>query len=98
MKSIRILLVDDQTLFREGLRVVLSMQPNFEVVGEAADGVEALTLANDSRPHVILMDLRMSRRGGGEATRRLRAAYPDIKVIVLTTFDDDEEVFEAFRA
>ena len=98
MKPIRILLVDDQTLFREGLRVVLSMQPNFEVVGEAADGVDALTLANDSRPHVILMDLRMPRLGGVEATRRLRAAYPDIKVIVLTTFDDDEDVFEALRA
>lgn len=98
MNSIRILLADDQTLFREGLRTVLGAQPDFEVVGEAADGVEAVSQANDSRPHVILMDLRMPRLGGVEATRRIRLAHPAIQVIALTTFDDEEDVFDALRA
>ena len=98
MNPIRILLVDDQALFREGLRAVLSAQPDFEIVGEAADGVEAVSQANDFRPHVILMDLRMPRLGGVEATRRIRAGHPTTQVIVLTTFDDDEDVFDALRA
>lgn len=98
MNPIRILLVDDQALFREGLRLVLSAQPDFKIIGEAADGIEALALTNDSQPHVILMDLRMPRLDGVEATRRVRAAHPGVKVIVLTTFDDDEDVFEALRA
>jgi DNA-binding NarL/FixJ family response regulator len=97
-KPIQILLVDDQALFREGLRTLLSVQPGFDVVGEAANGEEALRLAAALHPDVILMDVRMPILDGVAATRRLRAAHPDIRVIVLTTFDDDEYVFEALRS
>jgi DNA-binding NarL/FixJ family response regulator len=95
---IRILLVDDQALFREGLRTLLAVQPDFAVVGEAANGEEALRLAARLRPQVALMDLRMPVLDGVAATRRLHAAQPDCRVIVLTTFDDDEDVFEGLRA
>jgi DNA-binding NarL/FixJ family response regulator len=98
MNNIRILLVDDQSLFREGLRAVLSTQPDFEIAGEAANGIEAVQLSGELKPNVILMDLRMPQLGGVEATRRIRAAPPAPQVIVLTTFDDDEEVFDALRA
>ena len=98
MNPIRILLVDDQALFREGLRAVLSVQPDFEIAGEAATGTEAVQLAGALAPHVILMDLRMPQLGGVEAPRRIRARQPNCRVIVLTTFDDDDEVFEALRA
>ncbi len=98
MKAIRVLLVDDQALFREGLRTLLSTRPDIEVVGEAANGEEAVQSARLTRPQVALMDLRMPRLGGVEATRRIRAAAPDCHVIVLTTFDDDDEVFDALRA
>jgi DNA-binding NarL/FixJ family response regulator len=95
---IHILLVDDQALFREGLRTLLSVQPGFDVIGEAANGEEALRLAATLHPDVILMDVRMPILDGVAATRRLRAAHPAMRVIVLTTFDDDEYVFEALRA
>jgi DNA-binding NarL/FixJ family response regulator len=98
MSSIRILLVDDQSLFREGLRTLLSVQTGFEVVGEAANGEEALRLAATLHPDVVLMDVRMPVLDGVAATRRLRADQPECHVIVLTTFDDDEYVFEALRA
>ena len=98
MKPIRVLLVDDQALFREGLRTLLSVQPGIEVAGEAADGEAALRRAAALRPDVVLMDLRMPVLGGVEATRRLREAFPSVQVLVLTTFDDDEEVFDALRA
>jgi DNA-binding NarL/FixJ family response regulator len=95
---IRILLVDDQTLFREGLRTLLSAQPDLEVVGEAGDGEEALREAARLRPDVVLMDLRMPVLDGVAATRRLQAVQPESRVIALTTFDDDEYVFEGLRA
>ncbi len=95
---IRILLVDDQALFREGLNTLLSVQPDFEVVGEASNGEEALRLAAQLQPHVVLMDLRMPVLDGVTATRRLRTLLPDCRVIVLTTFDDDEFVFDGLRA
>jgi len=97
-KKLRLLLVDDQAMFREGLRTLLGLQPDFEIVGEAADGAAAVALARPNAPDVVLMDLRMPGVGGVEATRRLRAEFPQLKVIVLTTFEEDEEVFAALRA
>ena len=98
MKLIRILLADDQALFREGLRTLLSSHPAFEVVGEAASGEEALQQALVQHPDVVLMDLRMPVMDGVSATRRLHSQLPDCRVIVLTTFDDDESVFDGLRA
>jgi DNA-binding NarL/FixJ family response regulator len=95
---IRILLVDDQSLFREGLSTLLSVQPNFEVVGEAANGEEALRLAVQLQPQVILMDVRMPVMNGVVATARLKEILPACKVIVLTTFDDDEAIFDGLKA
>lgn len=97
-KNIRIMLVDDQVLFREGLNTLLSVQPGFEVVGEASNGEEALRLAAQNQPDVILMDMRMPVMNGATATKRLRELRPECRVIALTTFDDDEYVFEALRA
>lgn len=98
MKKLRILLTDDQSLFREALRTLLSLQPDFEIVAEAENGERALALARAHKPDVILMDLRMPVMGGVEATRRIMAAVPGSRVVVLTTFDEDEEIFEAMRA
>jgi DNA-binding NarL/FixJ family response regulator len=97
-KSIRILLVDDQTMFRDGMRVLLSTQPDFQIVGEAADGEQAIHKAAALHPDVVLMDLRMPVLDGAAATRRLRAAQPDVRVIVLTTFNEDAAIFDGLRA
>lgn len=98
MNPIKILLVDDQSLFREGLRTLLSVQPDFDVVAEAGNGEEALRYVAQYRPNVVLMDLRMPIMDGVITTRRLHEMYPECKVIVLTTFDDDEDIFEGMRA
>jgi DNA-binding NarL/FixJ family response regulator len=98
MTPIRILLADDQALFREGLHTLLSVQPDLEVVGEAGNGEEAVRLATTLHPDVVLMDLQMPVLDGVAATRQLRTACPACRVIVLTTFDDDEYVFEGLRA
>jgi DNA-binding NarL/FixJ family response regulator len=98
MSIIRILLVDDQSLFREGLRTLLSVQPNFEVVGEAANGQEAIRLAVQLRPHIVLMDVRMPVLDGVSAAARLKDVLPECKVIILTTFDDDEAIFDGLKA
>lgn len=95
---IRILIVDDQALFREGLRTLLSVQPDFEVVGEAANGEEALRMAVQHQPGVVLMDLRMPVMDGVTTTQRLRDVLPNCRVIVLTTFDDEDLVFDGLRA
>jgi DNA-binding NarL/FixJ family response regulator len=98
MKLISVLLVDDQPLFREGLRTLLSVHPDLEVVGEAGNGEEAIRLARLLRPSVVLMDLQMPVLDGVAATRRLHHEQPECRVIVLTTFDDDELVFDGLRA
>ena len=95
MSRVSVLLVDDQPLFREGLRTLLSVEPGIEVLGEAGDGEAAVQQARRLRPQVVLMDMRMPVLNGVEATRRLRVETPESRVIVLTTFDDDEEVFDA---
>src|SRR4051794_28868557 len=94
----RVLLVDDQALFREALRTLLEVRSEIEVVGEAGDGDAALRQATDLLPDVVLMDLHMPVLDGVAATRRLRVEQPGIRVLALTTFDDDEEVFAALRA
>ena len=96
--KVRVLAADDQRVVREGLAMLLGLLPDVEVVGTAANGEEALALAAELRPDVILMDLRMPRMDGVEATRRLRASHPEIKVVVLTTYADDRSVIEALRA
>ncbi len=96
--AIRVFIVDDQSLFREGLRTLLSAQRDFEVIGEASNGEEALRFIASTRPHVVLMDLRMPVLDGVQATRRIRELYPDVRVIILTTFDDDDLVFDGLRA
>lgn len=98
MKRIRILLVDDQALFLEGLRAVLSADPEFDVVGEADNGERAIAACQRLDPDVVLMDMRMPVLGGVAATRRLSIVHPRAKVVVLTTFDDDDVVFEGLRA
>jgi len=95
---VRVLLVDDQSLFREALATLLDVRDEVEVVGEAADGDEALRQAAALGPDVVLMDLRMPVLDGIAATRRMRVALPQVRVIALTTFDDDEDVFAALRA
>jgi DNA-binding NarL/FixJ family response regulator len=95
---IRVLAVDDQRVVREGLAMLLGLLPDVEVVGTAANGEEALARADELRPDVILMDLRMPRVDGVEATGRLRASHPEIKVVVLTTYADDRSVIDALRA
>ncbi len=94
----RVVLVDDQPLFRDGLRTVLSQNAGIHVVAEAGDGEEALKVCAVCRPNVALMDLQMPRMNGVEATRRLAVTLPDVKVVVLTTFEEDEWVFDALRA
>jgi DNA-binding NarL/FixJ family response regulator len=95
---VRVLAADDQRVVREGLAMLLGLLPDVEVVGTAADGEEVLALAGELKPDVILMDLRMPRMDGVEATRRLRERDPAIKVVVLTTYADDRSVLDALRA
>ncbi len=96
--SVRVLIADDQRVVREGLRTLLELLDDVEVVGVAVDGDEAVQLAATTSPDVVLMDLRMPRCDGVEATRRLRAQAPHIHVLVLTTYADDRSVIDALRA
>jgi DNA-binding NarL/FixJ family response regulator len=94
----RVLVADDQRVVREGLAMLLGLLPDIEVVGTAADGEEAVSLARDLQPLVVLMDLRMPRCDGVEATRRIREAQPDVGIIALTTYGDDQSVLDALQA
>jgi DNA-binding NarL/FixJ family response regulator len=96
--TIRVLLVDDQELIRVGFRLVLDAEPDIEVVGEAGDGAAALAETAALQPDVVLMDVRMPGMDGIQATGRIRAEHPDVRVLVLTTFDLDEYAFGALRA
>jgi DNA-binding NarL/FixJ family response regulator len=95
---ISVLLADDQALVRAGFRALLNAEPDIEVVGEASDGLEALKLAQQTRPDVVLMDIRMPELDGLQATRRILAADDAARILILTTFDLDEYVYEALRA
>lgn len=97
-KPARVLVVDDQTVVREGIVMLLGLLPGIEVVGAAGDGYEAVDRVAELAPDVVLMDLRMPRCDGVEATRRIRAAYPGTQVVVLTTYADDDSLFPALKA
>ena len=97
-KPVRVLVADDQKVVREGIVMLLGLLPGIEVVGAAADGEEAVALAAEHRPDVVLMDLRMPRCDGVEATRRIRSAQPGTEVVVLTTYADDDSLFPALAA
>ncbi|MCC6175674.1 MAG: response regulator transcription factor [Chloroflexi bacterium] len=97
-RKISILLVDDQSLLREGLRTLLELHPDLHIVGEAGDGIVAEALVERLCPDVVLMDLRMPHRDGVEATRRIVERWPSVQVLVLTTFDDDDLVFRSVEA
>jgi DNA-binding NarL/FixJ family response regulator len=94
----RVLVVDDQTVVRDGLVLLLGLLPGLEVVGSAGDGEDALRQVAENKPDVVLMDLRMPRVDGVEATRRIKAEHPSVQVVVLTTYSDDESVFAALQA
>ena len=98
MTQTRVLIADDQSMVRRGFRMIMDAEPDLEVVAEAADGDQALAACRRFAPHVVLMDIRMPTMDGLEATRRILAAPGDVRVIILTTFDIDEYVFESLRA
>jgi DNA-binding NarL/FixJ family response regulator len=95
---IRVLVVDDQRVVRDGLTMLVGLIDGVEVIGTACDGIEAIERAERQRPDVVLMDLRMPRMEGAEATRRIRATLPDTQVLVLTTYADDDSLFPALQA
>ncbi|MGV9626784.1 response regulator [Streptomyces sp. NPDC003487] len=94
----RVLIADDQQMVRQGFTVLLNTQPDIEVIGQAVDGLDAVAKVGELAPEVVLMDIRMPELDGIEATRRIKAATPAVKVLVLTTFDIDEHVYDALRA
>ena len=97
-QRIRVLIVDDHAVVRQGLRTFLGMLPDIQIVGEAASGAEAVAAQEKAQPDVILMDLVMPEMDGVEATRRIRSARPDAKIIVLTSFAEEDKIFPAIRA
>ncbi len=95
---IRVLLVDDQRLMRVGLRTLIELESDLDVAGEAEDGLQAVIAYRDLGPDIVLMDVRMPNLNGVEATRRIKADWPEANILILTTFDDDEYIFEGLRA
>ncbi|MEN8242825.1 MAG: response regulator transcription factor [Chloroflexota bacterium] len=95
---IKILICDDQQIVREGLEKILSTDPELKVVGLASDGLKALALIPDVGPDLVLMDLKMPKMNGTIATRKIKEKYPEIEVLILSTYDDDEWVFDAVRS
>jgi DNA-binding NarL/FixJ family response regulator len=95
---IKVLLVDDQTLVRQGIRLLLEIEPDVQVVGQAGDGREAIRQVEALHPDVVLMDVRMPEMDGVAATRELSVRFPEVGVIILTTFEDDETVFDGLEA
>ena len=95
---IRVLIVDDHPVVRDGLRAILETAPNLDLVGEAADGAEGVRLAAELAPDVVLMDLRMPGLGGIEAIEQIKAARPEVAIVILTTYDDDELILRGLRA
>ncbi len=98
MSKIRVLLADDHSLFREGLRIILDAQPDFEVVGEAGDGLEVIVKAQELEPDLIVMDVTMPGCDGVEATQQIMAQFPDMTIVMLTIRDEDEKLFEAIKS
>jgi len=94
----KILICDDQAVVRDGMELLLKLERDFDVVGTACDGAEAVELAGKKKPNLVLMDLKMPGTNGIEATRQIRAHFPEIKILVLTTYDDEQWVFDAIRA
>ncbi len=97
MNECKVLIADDHVIVREGLIALLNMADGFKVVGEAADGREAIDMATQLRPDVVLMDIRMAELDGVQATREIRSRFPKVHVIALTNYDDDEYVFDCLR-
>lgn len=97
-EAIKVLLVDDHTILRQGIHALLSREPDIDVVGEASDGLEALDQVSRLQPHVVIMDLVMPRMNGLEATRQIRERYPDVRILILSMYDDDEYVREIIQA
>jgi DNA-binding NarL/FixJ family response regulator len=96
--SLRVLIVDDHALFRKGLQLVLDKEPDIDVVGEGSDGLEALERAQELMPDVVLMDVRMPRRSGIEATQEIREVLPHVKILMLTISDEEADLYEAIKA
>lgn len=94
---IKILIADDQELIRQSLEIVLNSKPDLQVIGVAADGQEVMQCVRQQRPDVILMDIRMPKMDGVQCTKLIKETYPEIKIVILTTFDDDEYVFNALK-
>jgi DNA-binding NarL/FixJ family response regulator len=94
----KVIICDDQAIVRDGLAMLLKLEPDIEIVGSAEDGAEAVEMVADKKPDLILMDLKMPIMNGVEATRQIVTKYPEVKVLVLTTYADDEWVFDAIQA